>query len=70
MDSFDKQPKGLNTYTRLNTWNIMKFPGSLVTVSKELSQRKLDFVGGQVRWEGGGGTESAGECKFVLQKEE
>jgi hypothetical protein len=34
--------------------------GSLVTVSRELSRYKLDLVGVQVRWEGGG-TEPAEE---------
>jgi hypothetical protein len=42
--------------------------GFLMTVSRELSKYKLDLVGVQVRWEGGG-TEPAGECTFFYGKE-
>jgi hypothetical protein len=41
--------------------------GSLVTVSKELSKYRLDLVGVQVSWEGGG-TEPAGEYTFSYGK--
>jgi hypothetical protein len=41
---------------RFGTWNVRSLyrAGSLVTVSKELSKYKLDFVRVQARWEGGG----------------
>jgi hypothetical protein len=38
-----------------------------VAVSKELSQYKLDLVGVQVRWEGGG-IKPAGEYTFFYRK--
>jgi hypothetical protein len=41
--------------------------GSLVTLSKELSKYRLNLVGVQVRWEGGG-TEPAGEYTFFYGK--
>jgi hypothetical protein len=48
-----------------STQNIRSLykPGSLVAVAKELSKYKLDVVGLQVRWEGGG-TELAAEYVF------
>jgi exonuclease III len=55
---------------RFGTWNVRSLyrAGSLVTVSKELSEYKLDLVGVQeVRWEGGG-TEPAGEYTFFYRK--
>jgi hypothetical protein len=54
----------------LGTWNIRNLytAKSLVTVSKEVSKYKLDFVGMQdVRWEGGG-TEPAEEYTFLYGK--
>jgi hypothetical protein len=56
---------------RLRTWDVRSLyrAGSLVTVSKELSQYRLDLVGvKEVRWEGGG-TEPAGENIFFYGKE-
>jgi hypothetical protein len=41
--------------------------GSLMAVSRELSKYKLDSVGVQIRWEGGG-TEPAGEYTFFYGK--
>jgi hypothetical protein len=41
--------------------------GSLMTVSRELAIYKLDLVGVQVRWEGGG-AEPAGECTAFYGK--
>jgi hypothetical protein len=54
---------------RLGTWNVRSLyrAGSLVTVSKKLSKYRLDLVGVQVRWEGGG-TEPAGEYTFFYGK--
>jgi hypothetical protein len=41
---------------RFGIWNVKSLygAGSLVTISKELSKYKLDLVGVQVIWEGGG----------------
>jgi exonuclease III len=53
----DKRPKQLNMDIRFRSWNVRSLyrAGSLVTVSKELSNYTLDLVGVQeVRWEGGG----------------
>jgi hypothetical protein len=55
---------------RLGTWNARSLyrAGSLVTVSKELLQYRLDLVGVQkVKWEGSG-TEPAGEYTFFYGK--
>jgi hypothetical protein len=54
---------------RLGTWNVISLyrAGSLVTVSKELSKCRLDLVGVQVRW-AGGGTEPAEEHTFFYGK--
>jgi hypothetical protein len=54
---------------RLGTWNVRSLykAGSLVTVLKELSKYRLDLVGVQVRWEGGG-TEPAGEYTVFYGK--
>jgi hypothetical protein len=41
--------------------------GSLMTVLRELARYKLDLVGVQVRWEGGG-TEPMGEYTFFYGK--
>jgi hypothetical protein len=38
-----------------------------MTVSRELARYKLDLVGVQVRWEGGG-TEPAGEYIFSMER--
>jgi hypothetical protein len=50
---------------RFGMWDVwsLYWVGSLMTVSRELSKYKLDFVGVQVRWEGSG-TGSAGEYTF------
>jgi hypothetical protein len=47
---------------RFGTWNVRSLfrAGSLKTVSGELARYKLDLVGAQVRWVGGG-TEPEGE---------
>jgi hypothetical protein len=50
----------------LNTRSLYR-AGSLKTVSRELARYKLDLVGVQVRWEGGG-TEPAGEYTFFYGK--
>jgi hypothetical protein len=49
LDSSDKRPKRQNKYTRYGAWNFRRFymSGSLVTVSKELSEYNLDLVGEQ-----------------------
>jgi hypothetical protein len=55
---------------RFAMWNDRSLyrVGTLVAVSEELSQCKLDFVGVQVvRWEGGG-TKPAGEYTFFYRK--
>jgi hypothetical protein len=54
---------------RFGTWNVRSLyrAGSLMTVSRELARYKLDLVGVQVRWEGGG-TEPAGEYTFFYGK--
>jgi hypothetical protein len=41
--------------------------GTLMTVSRELARYKLDLVGVQVRWEGGG-TEAAEEYTFFYRR--
>jgi hypothetical protein len=43
MDSLDKQPKQRNVDTRFGTWNDISLyrAGSLVTVTKELSETQL-----------------------------
>jgi hypothetical protein len=41
--------------------------GSLRTVAEEVSKYKLDLVGVQVRWDGGG-TEPAGQYTFFYGK--
>jgi hypothetical protein len=49
---------------RFGTWNIRSLygVGSLITVSRELSEYKFDLLKVQyVRWEGGG-TVLEGEC--------
>jgi hypothetical protein len=69
-DSLDKRHKRQNNDRRLGTWNVRSLyrASSVVTVSKELSNFRLDLVGVQeVRWEGGG-TEPAGECTFFYTK--
>jgi hypothetical protein len=67
-DSFDKRPKRQIVDMTFGTWNIICLyrAGSLVLVSKEL-KNKLDLVGVQVRWEGGG-TVPAGEYTFCYGK--
>jgi hypothetical protein len=54
---------------RLGTWNVRSLyrAGSLVTVSKELSNYRLDLLAVQVGWEGGG-TKLAEECTFFFGK--
>jgi hypothetical protein len=49
----------------LGTWNVRSLykASSLDTVYKQLSKYRLDLVGVQDRWEGGG-TEPAGEYTF------
>jgi hypothetical protein len=61
-DSLGKQPKLQNSDMRLGMWNIkiLYRAGSLMTVSRELSKYKLDFVGVQEV----GGTEPTGEYTF------
>jgi hypothetical protein len=51
---------------RFGLWNVRGLyrTGCPMTVSKELSKHKLDLVGVKVRWEGGG-TEPAGEYRFL-----
>jgi hypothetical protein len=65
---FDKRPNRQNIKIRFGTWNVRSLyrEGSLVTVSKELSKHKLDLVGVQVRWEGGG----TSRILIFLRKEE
>jgi exonuclease III len=55
---------------RFGTWNVRSIyrAGSPRTVAEEISEYKLDLVGGQeVRWDGGG-TELAGEYTFFYEK--
>jgi hypothetical protein len=68
-DSLDKRPKLWNMDMRFGTWNVRSLyrAGSLKTVSRELAKYKLDLVGVQIRWEGGG-TEPAGEYTFSYGK--
>jgi hypothetical protein len=69
-DSLEKRPKRWNMDMRFGTWKVRRLyrADSLVSVLKELSNRKLDLVGVQeVRWEGGG-TEPAGVYTFLYGK--
>jgi hypothetical protein len=54
---------------RFGTWNVrsMYRVGSLRAVGEEISKYKLDLVGVQVRWDGGG-TERRGEYTFFYGK--
>jgi hypothetical protein len=54
---------------RFGTWNVrsMHRAGSLRAVAEEISKYKLDLVGVQVRWNGGG-NEPAGEYTFSMEK--
>jgi hypothetical protein len=54
---------------RFGLWNVRSLyrTGSLMTVSRELTRYKLDLVGQQVRWEGGG-TQPVGEYTFFYGK--
>jgi hypothetical protein len=57
---------------RFGTWNVRRLyrAGSLMTVSKELSECKLCLVVVQeVRWEGGA-NKLAGENKYIVLKME
>jgi hypothetical protein len=56
---------------RFGTWNIRNLyrRGSLVTVSKELSEQKLDLVGvKEIRWEDD--ENKPGEYTFLYEKGE
>jgi hypothetical protein len=55
---------------RFGMWNVrsMYRAGSFRAVGEEISKYKLDLVGVQVRWDGGG-TEPAGEYTFFHKKE-
>jgi hypothetical protein len=56
---------------RFGTWNVRSSyrVGSLITVSRELSEYKLDLVGVQeVRWKGSD-TEPGGEYTFFYGRE-
>jgi hypothetical protein len=68
-DSLDKRPKLWGMDVRFGTWNVRSLyrTGFLKTVSKELARYKLDLVGMQVRWEGGG-IEPAGEYTFLMER--
>jgi hypothetical protein len=68
--ALDKRPKLWNTDMRFGIWILRGLyrAGSLVTVSKEPARYKLDLVGVQVRWEGGG-TEREGEYTFSMERE-
>jgi hypothetical protein len=52
---------------RFGTWNVRNMcrAGLLRAVAGEISKYKLDLVGEQVRWDGGG-TEPAGEYTFFF----
>jgi hypothetical protein len=55
---------------RCDTWNVRSLyrAGSLMTVAEGISTYKLELVGAQeVKWDRGG-TEPAGEYKFVCGK--
>jgi hypothetical protein len=54
---------------RFVMWNVRSLhgAGSLMTVAKEISKYKSDFVGIHARWERGG-TEPAGEYTFLYGK--
>jgi hypothetical protein len=49
MDYLDKWPKRWNMDMRYGTWNVTSLyrAGLLVTISKQLSEYKLDLVGVQ-----------------------
>jgi hypothetical protein len=55
-NSLDNRPKRKKRDMRFGTWNVrsMYRAGSLRAVAKEISKYKLDLVGVQVRWDGGG----------------
>jgi hypothetical protein len=56
---------------RFGLWNVRSLyrAGSLMTVSSKLARYKLDLVGVQVSWEGGG-TEPTGESThFSMERE-
>jgi hypothetical protein len=57
---------------RFGLWNVRSLYRvvSLMTVSRELSKYKLDFVGVQEVRREGGGTEAAGEYNIFLWKGE
>jgi hypothetical protein len=54
---------------RFELWNVRHSyrAGSVITVLRELTRYKLDLVGVQVRWEGGG-TKPVGEYTFFYAK--
>jgi hypothetical protein len=69
-DSLDKQPKLKKMDMRFGTWNVRSLhrAGSLMTVAKEISKYKFDFVEVQKeRWDRGG-TEPAGEYIFSMER--
>jgi hypothetical protein len=64
-DSFHRRAKQLNADLRVGAWQMQRAV-SLLTLSRELSKRKLHLVGVQeVRWEGSG-TVPAGEHTFCM----
>jgi hypothetical protein len=71
MVTLDKGPKQRNMDIRFGLWNVRSLyykAGSLMTVSRELSKYKFEFVGVQeVRWKGGG-TDTRGRIHIFLWK--
>jgi hypothetical protein len=70
MDSFDKRPRLKKMNMRFGACTVGRLyrAASLMTVTKELSNYKLDLVGVQEgRWEGAD-TEPVGECIFIHGK--
>jgi hypothetical protein len=69
-NSYYSRLKRRNMDMRFGTWDIRSlcWPGSITTVSRELSRYRLDLVGVQeVRWEGSG-TVPAGEYTFCIER--
>jgi hypothetical protein len=70
-DSLDKRRKLSKIYMRFGSWNVRSLhpAGSLMTVAKEISKRKLDSVGAhEVRCDRSG-TEPVGEYTFFYGNE-
>jgi hypothetical protein len=68
-DRLDKRPRLKKIDMRFGTWNVrsIKRGGLLRAVAEEISKYKLDLVGAEVRWDGGG-TEPPDEYTYFYGK--